>query len=75
MPSGCQGKGAPFHEVDWVSRFIMAKCCQTGDGKKNLMLVGDYAENDLTMVPFQTQAAVGHGIHCGNHDRKDKPLD
>ncbi|AUL46426.1 protease [Bordetella trematum] len=33
-------------------------------GKKLLMLVGDYAEDYETMVPFQTLLAVGHVVHA-----------
>ncbi|MFQ1065154.1 DJ-1/PfpI family protein [Bordetella trematum] len=33
-------------------------------GKKLLMLVGDYAEDYETMVPFQTLLAVGHEVHA-----------
>lgn len=33
-------------------------------GKKLLMLVGDYAEDYETMVPFQTLQAVGHTVHA-----------
>lgn len=33
-------------------------------GKKLLMLVGDYAEDYETMVPFQTLQAVGHVVHA-----------
>ena len=32
--------------------------------KKILMLVGDYAEDYETMVPFQTLLAVGHVVHA-----------
>jgi len=32
--------------------------------KKILMLVGDYAEDYETMVPFQTLLAVGHTVHA-----------
>ena len=32
--------------------------------KKLLMLVGDYAEDYETMVPFQTLLAVGHTVHA-----------
>ena len=32
--------------------------------KKLLMLVGDYAEDYETMVPFQTLQAVGHTVHA-----------
>jgi protease I len=31
--------------------------------KKILMLVGDYAEDYETMVPFQLLLAVGHTVH------------
>jgi protease I len=33
-------------------------------GKKLLMLVGDYAEDYETMVPFQALQAVGHSVHA-----------
>ncbi|WP_028353183.1 DJ-1/PfpI family protein [Bordetella petrii] len=33
-------------------------------GKKLLMLVGDYAEDYETMVPFQALQAVGHIVHA-----------
>ncbi|GAB1575420.1 DJ-1/PfpI family protein [Bordetella petrii] len=33
-------------------------------GKKLLMLVGDYAEDYETMVPFQALQAVGHTVHA-----------
>lgn len=32
--------------------------------KRLLMLVGDYAEDYETMVPFQTLLAVGHTVHA-----------
>ncbi|HUG58091.1 MAG TPA: DJ-1/PfpI family protein [Candidimonas sp.] len=39
-------------------------------GKKLLMLVGDYAEDYETMVPFQTLLAVGHTVHAVCPDKK-----
>lgn len=41
--------------------------------KKILMLVGDYAEDYETMVPFQTLLAVGHSVHavCPNKKAGD----
>src|SRR6478672_2153039 len=33
-------------------------------GKKILMLVGDYAEDYETMVPFQALQMVGHTVHA-----------
>ncbi|SMH33219.1 DJ-1/PfpI family protein [Azospirillum agricola] len=33
-------------------------------GKKILMIVGDYAEDYETMVPFQALAMVGHTVHA-----------
>ncbi|OZI73512.1 DJ-1/PfpI family protein [Bordetella genomosp. 2] len=33
-------------------------------GKKLLMLLGDYAEDYETMVPFQALQAVGHTVHA-----------
>jgi protease I len=33
-------------------------------GKKILMLVGDYAEDYETMVPFQALQMVGHAVHA-----------
>jgi protease I len=38
--------------------------------KKILMLVGDYAEDYETMVPFQTLLAVGHTVHAVCPDKK-----
>jgi len=38
--------------------------------KKLLMLVGDYAEDYETMVPFQTLLAVGHEVHAVCPDKK-----
>ena len=32
--------------------------------KKILMLVGDYAEDYETMVPFQALQMVGHSVHA-----------
>ena len=32
--------------------------------KTLLMLVGDYAEDYETMVPFQTLQAVGYAVHA-----------
>src|SRR5690606_10058418 len=37
---------------------------ETAVGKKLLMLVGDYAEDYETMVPFQALQAVGHTVHA-----------
>ena len=39
-------------------------------GKKILMLVGDYAEDYETMVPFQALQAVGHTVHAVCPDKK-----
>lgn len=38
--------------------------------KKILMLVGDYAEDYETMVPFQTLQMVGHVVHAVCPDKK-----
>jgi len=38
--------------------------------KRLLMLVGDYAEDYETMVPFQTLLAVGHTVHAVAPDKK-----
>ena len=38
--------------------------------KKILMLVGDFAEDYETMVPFQTLLAVGHQVHAVCPDKK-----
>lgn len=38
--------------------------------KQLLMLVGDYAEDYETMVPFQTLMAVGHTVHAVCPDKK-----
>ncbi|PLC51381.1 protease [Pollutimonas subterranea] len=38
--------------------------------KKLLMLVGDYAEDYETMVPFQTLLTVGHTVHAVCPDKK-----
>ncbi len=38
--------------------------------KRILMLVGDYAEDYETMVPFQTLLAVGHTVHAVCPDKK-----
>ena len=38
--------------------------------KRLLMLVGDYAEDYETMVPFQTLLAVGHTVHAVCPDKK-----
>lgn len=38
--------------------------------KKLLMLVGDYAEDYETMVPFQTLLAVGHNVDAVCPDKK-----
>ncbi len=38
--------------------------------KKILMLVGDFAEDYETMVPFQTLLAVGHTVHAVCPDKK-----
>lgn len=38
--------------------------------KKILMLVGDYAEDYETMVPFQLLLAVGHAVHAVCPDKK-----
>lgn len=39
-------------------------------GKKLLMLVGDYAEDYETMVPFQVLLTVGHTVHAVCPDKK-----
>jgi len=39
-------------------------------GKKILMLVGDYAEDYETMVPFQALQIVGHVVHAVCPDKK-----
>ena len=39
-------------------------------GKKILMLVGDYAEDYETMVPYQALLAVGHEVHAVCPDKK-----
>ncbi|MBX3619632.1 MAG: DJ-1/PfpI family protein [Rhizobacter sp.] len=39
-------------------------------GKKILMLVGDYAEDYETMVPFQALQMVGHTVHAVCPDKK-----
>ena len=39
-------------------------------GKKILMLVGDYAEDYETMVPFQALQMVGHTVHAACPDKK-----
>ena len=39
-------------------------------GKRILMLVGDYAEDYETMVPFQALQAVGHTVHAACPDKK-----
>jgi len=39
-------------------------------GKRILMLVGDYAEDYETMVPFQALQAVGHTVHAVCPDKK-----
>ena len=33
-------------------------------GKKLLMLLGDYVEDQEVMVPFQAPSAVGHTVHA-----------
>ncbi len=38
--------------------------------KRILMLVGDYAEDYETMVPFQTLLAVGHTVHAVCPEKK-----
>ncbi len=38
--------------------------------KKILMLVGDYAEDYETMVPFQALLMVGHTVHAVCPDKK-----
>jgi protease I len=38
--------------------------------KKLLMLVGDYAEDYETMVPYQTLLTVGHTVHAVCPDKK-----
>ena len=38
--------------------------------KKILMLVGDYAEDYETMVPFQALTMVGHNVHAVCPDKK-----
>jgi len=38
--------------------------------KRILLLVGDYAEDYETMVPFQTLLAVGHMVHAVCPDKK-----
>lgn len=38
--------------------------------KKILMLVGDYAEDYETMVPFQALLMVGHSVHAVCPDKK-----
>lgn len=38
--------------------------------KRLLMLVGDYAEDYETMVPFQTLLTVGHTVHAVCPDKK-----
>ncbi|MFR0691399.1 DJ-1/PfpI family protein [Enterobacterales bacterium AE_CKDN230030158-1A_HGKHYDSX7] len=38
--------------------------------KKILMLVGDYAEDYETMVPFQALLMVGHTVHAACPDKK-----
>jgi protease I len=42
-------------------------------GKSILMLVGDYAEDYETMVPFQALQMVGHSVHavCPNKKAGD----
>lgn len=39
-------------------------------GKRILMIVGDYAEDYETMVPFQALLAVGHTVHAVCPDKK-----
>ena len=39
-------------------------------GKKILMIVGDYAEDYETMVPFQAVQMVGHVVHAVCPDKK-----
>lgn len=39
-------------------------------GKRILMIVGDYAEDYETMVPFQALLAVGHIVHAACPDKK-----
>ncbi len=39
-------------------------------GKKILLLVGDYAEDYETMVPFQALTMVGHTVHAVCPDKK-----
>lgn len=39
--------------------------------KRVLMLVGDYAEDYETMVPFQTLLAMEHTVHAGCPGRKE----
>ena len=39
-------------------------------GKKILLLVGDYAEDYETMVPFQALQMVGHTVHAVCPDKK-----
>src|SRR5215471_1161475 len=43
---------------------------ETEMAKKILMLVGDYAEDYETMVPFQALQMVGHTVHAVCPDRK-----
>lgn len=40
------------------------------NGKKILMLVGDYVEDYEVMVPFQTLLTVGHTVHAVCPDKK-----
>jgi protease I len=40
------------------------------EGKKLLMLVGDYVEDYEVMVPFQALQAVGHTVHAVCPDKK-----
>lgn len=40
------------------------------DGKKILMIVGDFVEDYEVMVPFQTLQTVGHTVHAVCPDKK-----
>ena len=40
------------------------------NGKKILMITGDFTEDYETMVPFQALQAVGHTVHAVCPDKK-----
>jgi protease I len=53
-----------------AARIVLLDAEEVHMAKKILMLVGDYAEDYETMVPFQALQMVGHTVHAVCPDKK-----